>query len=69
MLLNYQSKMKLTSTNVLIINPGGSWLQGNMSIHGSNFSIQDSKRASISKDHGAELISAKIKVWRPLEQA
>ncbi|XP_055829366.1 sister chromatid cohesion protein PDS5 homolog C-like isoform X2 [Solanum dulcamara] len=29
----------------------------------------DSKRARTSKDHGAELIGAKIKVWCPLEQA
>ncbi|XP_055829363.1 sister chromatid cohesion protein PDS5 homolog D isoform X2 [Solanum dulcamara] len=30
---------------------------------------EDSKRARTSKDHGAELIGAKIKVWWPLEQA
>ncbi|XP_049366904.1 sister chromatid cohesion protein PDS5 homolog C-like [Solanum verrucosum] len=32
-------------------------------------SAQDSKRACTGKDHGAELIGSKIKVWWPLEQA
>ncbi|XP_015168241.1 uncharacterized protein [Solanum tuberosum] len=30
---------------------------------------EDSERARTSKDHGAELIGAKIQVWWPLEQA
>ncbi|KAK4719287.1 hypothetical protein R3W88_017625 [Solanum pinnatisectum] len=33
------------------------------------FGDKDSERARTSKDHGAELIGSKIKVWWPLEQA
>ncbi|XP_006356266.1 uncharacterized protein [Solanum tuberosum] len=62
--------MKITSTNVLIINPGGSWLQGNMRFYEgviSSFDSETNKHKVVYDDGEVEKLRLHKERWKMLE--